>query len=1009
MLEVPRPTLLRYGVAVVSVALATLLTLFIPQVAERAVFIFFFVAIIASTWYGGRGPGLLATALSSAASAFWFLPPKLSFALTLIEALRLAVFIFVALLISTLITARKRAEAAARRNERWLNTTLRSIGDAVMATDTDGRVVFMNAVAEALTGWRERQARGRPLREVFRIVNEETRAEVESPVAHVLREGQIVGLANHTILIARDGSERLIEDSAAPIRDEAGATAGVVLVFRDATAQRAQAQAQAQLAAIVASSDDAIFSKTLDGTIRSWNAAAERMYGYTDAEVIGQSVALLIPPDRPDELPTLLARLRRGERIAHFETVRRRKDGALLDVSLTISPLIDASGHSIGASTIARDVTVRKQADEALRRSEQELSDFFENAVVGLHWVGPDGTILRVNQAELDLLGYTREEYVGRHISEFHVDQEVIKDILDRLAAGEQLQDYAARMRCKDGSIRDVLINSSVLWEDGRFVHTRCFTRDVTESKRAAEELQLQARVLASMAEGVSVGDESGQLLYTNPAADMMFGYEPGELAGRHVSVLSDYPAAENERIIAQVLEQLRTRGAWYGEWRNRKQDGTPFVTFARITALGLGAKQYWVCVQEDITERKRVEREREELLRREQALRVQAEAASRMKDEFLATVSHELRTPLTAIMGWARLLRTDGLDATAGRHALDVIERNARAQAQLIEDLLDISRIITGRLRLEQATVDLVPVVHAVLDSVRLAAEAKEISLRADYTTNELAVTGDATRLQQVVWNLVTNAVKFTPPGGRVEVSLARQDGHACVVVSDTGVGIESDFLPHVFERFRQADQTTSRSYGGLGLGLAIVRHLVELHGGQVSAASAGHGQGASFRVELPLQAAAGETVPRALPSAPAPPADAPAHAEPLAGLRVLIVDDDEDTRDYLLLLLTRHGARAQAAADADEALAELKRARYDLLLSDIGMPGTDGYELIRQLREYESLRGEHTPAIALTAYARAEDSAQARAAGYEAHVAKPVDPATLVNTINAFISRAG
>ncbi|HEX8070934.1 MAG TPA: PAS domain S-box protein [Pyrinomonadaceae bacterium] len=882
MLEAPRPALVRYGVAVTSVALATVVTLFIPKVAERAVFIFYFVAVAVSVWYGGLRPGLVATALSALASAYFFLHPAYTFLLDPVEWLRLGVFVFVALLINALATARRRAEAEAERNRRWLDTTLRSIGDAVVATDMAGQVIFMNAVAERLTGWGEREARGRSLGEVFHIINEETRAEVESPVTHVLRSGQVVGLANHTVLVARDGTERPIEDSAAPIR-AAGVNTGVVLVFRDATEQRRQALTRAQLAAIVASSDDAIFGKTLDGVITSWNAAAERMYGYTAAEAVGQSVALLIPPERPDELPGILARLRAGERLAHFETVRQRKDGTRLHVSLTISPLTDASGQVVGVSTIARDVTARRQADE---------------------------------------------------------------------------------------------------------------------------ELQLQARVLTSMAEGVCVADEQGYIRYTNPAEDMMFGYEPGELTGQHVTVLNAYPAPENERRFAEVITQLRARGAWYGERENRKKDGTQFQTFARITALHVGAQQFWVCVHEDITERKRVESEREELLRREQALRVQAEAASRTKDEFLATVSHELRTPLTAILGWARLLRGDGMDAPASRHAVTVIERNARAQAQLIEDLLDISRIITGRLRLEQATVDLVPVVHSVLDSVRLAAEAKEISLHADYDAAELAVTGDAARLQQVVWNLLTNAVKFTPPGGRVEVRLARRDGHARLVVSDTGVGIAPEFLPYVFERFRQADQSTSRSHGGLGLGLAIVRHLVELHGGQVEAESAGEGQGARFTVALPLQAAAGDDAP---PSAAVVPAPVAADTPSLAGLRVLVVDDDKDTRDYLLLLLARHGAQAEAAGDAAAALAELKRTRYDLLLSDIGMPGTDGYDLIRQLRDYESLRGEHTPALALTAYARTEDSEQARAAGYEAHLPKPVEPAALVNALAALAGRAG
>ncbi len=499
MAQSPRSSLPGYGVAVVSVVLATLLTLFVPYLAERTVFILYFVAVTVTAWYAGRGPAWLTIALSAVASAYFVLPPTHSFAIGLLGVVNLGFFIFVALLITTLTDARQRAEASARRNERWLSTTLRSIGDAVIATDADGRVVFMNKVAQELTGWTEADARGQSLSAVFHIIEEQTRAECESPVARVLREGGVVGLANHTILIARDGTERVIEDSAAPIRDATDATAGVVLVFRDATEQRRQARAvaesteqlelaldaahmgtwqwdiqtgalvwtgvleqlhglqpgtfdgkyetfinlihpddrarvldliqqtvanngiyetefrvvwpdgshhwiagkgrvhtddsgravsmlglaldltarkeaehaQARLAAIVESSQDAIIGKTLDGIITSWNTGAAELYGYTPAEVVGQPISVLIPADRPDELPQIMEKLRRGEAIAHFETVRQRKDGRRLNVSLTISPIRDHAGRIIGASTIARDITGRKLLEGKLREQAE--------------------------------------------------------------------------------------------------------------------------------------------------------------------------------------------------------------------------------------------------------------------------------------------------------------------------------------------------------------------------------------------------------------------------------------------------------------------------------------------------------------------------------------------------------------------------------------------------------------------------------------------------------------
>ncbi|HYY43273.1 MAG TPA: ATP-binding protein, partial [Pyrinomonadaceae bacterium] len=338
---------------------------------------------------------------------------------------------------------------------------------------------------------------------------------------------------------------------------------------------------------------------------------------------------------------------------------------------------------------------------------------------------------------------------------------------------------------------------------------------------------------------------------------------------------------------------------------------------------------------------------------------------------------------------------------------ALEVIERNASAQAQLIEDLLDISRVVTGRLRLDVRPVVLMPVVEAVLDATRLAAEARQIQLRPVLQPQPCVVAGDPARLQQIIWNLVSNAIKFTPPGGRVEVGLGCHDGHAEISVRDTGAGISPDFLPYVFDRFRQADQTTSRKHGGLGLGLAIVRHLVELHGGTVAAASAGEGQGATFTVRLPLTGLSHPDFGVRTEQQPAPDG-AKADNTPsaiLRGVRVLVVDDEADAREYIALMLTSYGAETQLAASTAEALVKFKQARPDVLISDIGMPDADGYELIRQVRAYEAGAGRHTPAVAVTAYARPEDRAKASAAGYDEHLAKPVEPADLVARLAALI----
>jgi signal transduction histidine kinase/DNA-binding response OmpR family regulator len=416
-------------------------------------------------------------------------------------------------------------------------------------------------------------------------------------------------------------------------------------------------------------------------------------------------------------------------------------------------------------------------------------------------------------------------------------------------------------------------------------------------------------------------------------------------------------------------------------------------------------AQRHAAELQQEVIERQQAEKEKAQLLVREQAARAEAEAANRMKDEFLATLSHELRTPLTAILGWAHLLRSGRLPPDTMGNAVETIERNAKAQSQLIDDLLDVSRIITGKLRIDPRPVEPAGILEAAVNSVRPAAEAKDIALDLEIAHATGLVLGDPGRLQQVAWNLLSNAIKFTSAGGRVGVSLARVNSHVEIVVSDTGQGIGADFLPHVFDRFRQADGTTTRAHGGLGLGLAIVRHLVELHGGTISAASAGDGQGSTFTVQLPLMAkvrpseanGAGEGV-----------ASAGSSAGMLSGLRVLVVDDEEDTRDLIMIMLTRCGAEVLTVATAAQALDELERWNPDVLISDIGMPVEDGYSLIRKVRAQESAQHNRIPAIALTAYASVQDRLRALSAGFQMHVAKPLEPSELIAVVANLAGRS-
>jgi signal transduction histidine kinase/ActR/RegA family two-component response regulator len=415
-----------------------------------------------------------------------------------------------------------------------------------------------------------------------------------------------------------------------------------------------------------------------------------------------------------------------------------------------------------------------------------------------------------------------------------------------------------------------------------------------------------------------------------------------------------------------------------------REPDGALLATFRGIgSQIGL------------FLERKGVEHEREQLLTREQAARGEAEEANRLKDEFLATLSHELRTPLTAMLGWLSMLRAGRLDAETSTHALETVERNARAQAQLIEDLVDVSRIVGGKLKLQIEPVDMVTVIAAAIDIVRPAAHARGVSIEVSPDASVGPVAGDPARLQQIVWNLLSNAVKFTPRDGRVIVSLRRFESFAEIEVRDTGIGIEADFLPRVFERFRQAESALIRSHRGLGLGLAIVRHLTELHGGTVSAASDGEGKGATFvlRVPLAMRSASMAAIQHL-----------PAGDLKLTGLRVLLVEDEADTRELLTLTLRVSGAEVQAVDSAQQALVGLQSFKPHVLLSDIGLPVESGYDLIAQVRALPTANST-IPAVALTAFASEKDHQRALASGFQVHLAKPVEPRRLIEVIGQLV----
>ncbi len=501
-----------------------------------------------------------------------------------------------------------------------------------------------------------------------------------------------------------------------------------------------------------------------------------------------------------------------------------------------------------------------------------------------------------------------------------------------------------------------------------------------------------------------------GRILTWNRGAEAVFGYSREEIVGENFAILFT-PEDRLEGAPERELEAARNEGrAVDNRWRLRK-DGVRLWVSGSVNSLKDKAGNFigYVKVARDATDRKRAEEavkeseeKREEALERERVARSESEDAGRSKDEFIALVSHELRSPLNAILGWTRILRQGRPDEELYQRATEIIERSARMQSQLIEDLMDTARIVRGKLKLEVRPVDLVTVIEKAMDVVRPAAEAKGIAIDATLSREAGQITGDPDRLQQVVWNLLSNAVKFTGEGGRIEITLGREDPYVQIIVRDTGCGISREFMPYLFERYHQAGASGSRRKGGLGLGLSLVRQLIEMHGGSVYAESEGEAKGATFTIKLPVRA-----VHTAEPEQPSP---APNQTKSLEGVWAVVVDDEDNARELIASVLESSGARVTPLASAEETinlLTDTSLPRPDILVADLAMPGEDGFSLIRRLREWEKTHDGVLPAIALTAFGRVEDRTRALYAGFQMHITKPVEPVELVVVVRSLIER--
>ena len=783
-----------------------------------------------------------------------------------------------------------------------------AVDAAVISTDAKATITSWNTAAEQLYGYKEHDILGQSY---TKLVPPELRDEELAFRQRVLA-GEVLGNIVTTGRRA-DGSDVTTFLSLSPIRSD-DRVIGVLRIVRDGTNREQSERAARRLAAIVESSDDAIVSKDLNGVVTSWNRAAEKMFGYSPDEMIGRSIRTIIPDDLQHEEDEVLARIRRGERVEHFETVRRRKDGHRVNISLTVSPIRDLTGRVIGASKIVRDITDRKQAD-AERQKLHEVGSIVSATL--------DRTTIL--QTVTDIATDLTEAQFGAFFYNIANEQ------------GESFQLYTISGMPREAFSKLAMPrNSEVFGPTGTaVVRSADITADPRYGSNPPHDNVPQGHLPVRSYLAVPVKSPSREVF-----GGLFFGHsETGKFTERH------------ERLALGVA-------SW--------------------ASVALENARLYVGVQE----------------------------SNRLKDEFLATLSHELRTPLNAILGYARMMRMGILTPRKQTHAVETIERNATALTQIVEDVLDVSRIVSGKMRLAVQPIDLIAIAHQSLEAVQPAAETKHIVLETAFDVDALSISADPDRLQQVLWNLMSNAVKFTGSGGRVTLAVTRNDANIEIAVTDSGVGIAPAFLPHVFERFRQAESGTNRERGGLGLGLAISRELIEMHGGTIRAESAGVGLGSTFRIVLPttITRLTQQATDRAVTAHDV----ASVSVANLQGLRILAVDDDADALSLVREILENAGAEMMVATSAAEALEILNRETPDAIVSDIAMPRTDGFQLIAQIRNHPKAEVRAIPTAALTAYARSEDSARARRSGFQLHLSKPIDPVALTIAVASLVGRS-
>jgi len=880
-----------------------------------------------------------------------------------------------------------------KKQDLFLKCLLEANVDGIIAFDREFRYTTWNRAMERISGVKREQVLGKNAFELFPCLKETG----EDQYYFEALAGRSVVAENRLYIIAQSGCKGYFDGYYSPRHDENGEVVGGVAIIRDVTDRKlpdpSTLDEHRRLAFHVENTPLAVIEWDQEFKVLRWSPAAQRLFGWTATEVLGKRFSdweFVVPEDLA-AVNQVGHRQNQGQE--HHNISRNRnytKLGSILHCEWYNSALYNEAGKLVSVLSLVLDVTVATRIEDALRKSEAQYRLLFESNPQAM-WVFDLATLkfLAVNNAAVRHYGYSRAEFLDMTIKDIRPAEDV--PLLEKflISDSEGVENAGEwRHQKKDGTVITVAITSNRLTFAGRPAEFVLVT-DVTERKKAETALRISEDRYRDLVDNshelICTHDLEGRVLSVNPWASRVLGYPREKIIGTNIrnGLLPEYRAQFDD-----YLHTVKTTGSAGGIMKVRTATGETRLWEYYNTLRTEGVETPIVRgMAHDVTERRQA-------LKREKEARMEAEAANRVKDEFLSTLSHELRTPLTAIMGWADLLLHDEVELEKRRQAVETIFRNANSQCQLINDLLEVSRIITGKLRLEFVSCELHAVIEAAAEGIRPTAEAKGVRLQVLLEPHVGPVFGDRERLQQIVWNLLSNGVKFTGKGGLVQVTLQRINSHVEIVVTDTGVGINPDFLPHVFDRFRQADGSSTRNYGGLGLGLAIVRHLVELHGGTAWAESPGENKGSKFTVRLPTMTLS-EHQPDEVLRQPAVSVLEQRNRQPssLDGLRVLVVDDEIDARTLLSAMLERCGAQVIAVGSAREGLDSVQSWMPDVLIADIGMPVEDGYGLIKKVRALPKEHGGQIPALALTAYARTEDRVRALAEGYQVHLAKPVD----------------